>query len=325
MNYLDKHREEIFKKYSDEELLKDIESYQNGEGKLIKVLNHFFEECIFKCCGKKTTVSPYEVLQDDDKMDIILKYIENKPKFFTSNNEIANVKSCIRNSMSWVRKVANFPSKVARNIYFRYFPDALINKDNKINCLDTSMGFGSRMSAVLLTGHNYYGLDPNKELFEKLNEYKDFLIKNDVIDKSQVCDLNCIGSEINLDKLYGIMDVAFTSPPYFNLEKYYNDNGKSTNNYDNYDLWVQEFVIPTVNNTYKYLKVGGYAMINIKDINNKHTCFQDFFNAFNDIDGFEFVEIFDMSISQKQYGMRYNNNKGVIKNTEPVMVFKKTK
>lgn len=324
MTYLDKHRSEIFKKYSNEELLIDIDNYKNKSGKLNKVLNHFFEECMFKCCGKKTTISPYEVLQDNEKMDIILQYVKNKPKFFTSDNEVVNVKSCLRNSMSWVRKVANFPCRTAKDIYFRYFSEEIRN-NIKINCLDTSMGFGSRMSAVLLNGHNYYGLDPNRELFGKLKEYKEFLIKNNVISNEQICDLNCVGSEFSLEKLYNTIDVSFTSPPYFNLEKYYEDDCKSTNNYDNYNLWVQEFVIPTVNNTYKYLKVGGYAMINIKDINKNHTCFQDFMKAFQDIDGFEFVEVFDMTISQKQYGMRYDNQKGVIKNTEPVMVFRKVK
>lgn len=30
MNYLEKHRSEIFKKYSDADLLKDIDSFKNG-------------------------------------------------------------------------------------------------------------------------------------------------------------------------------------------------------------------------------------------------------------------------------------------------------
>ena len=41
MSYLDEHRNEIFKKYTDEELLRDIHNYVNGGGKLNKVLNAF--------------------------------------------------------------------------------------------------------------------------------------------------------------------------------------------------------------------------------------------------------------------------------------------
>lgn len=43
MTYLGKHYDEIFKKYSLDELSKDIENYKYGEGKLNKVLAHFFE------------------------------------------------------------------------------------------------------------------------------------------------------------------------------------------------------------------------------------------------------------------------------------------
>lgn len=323
MNYLEEHRNEIFKKYSKEELLKDIDNYKYGKGKLCKVLNHFFEECIFECCGKKTKISPMEALKNEEKMNIILQYIKSKPKFFTSNNEVANVKSCLRNSMSWVRKVANFCPKNARDIYFRYFK----NEDfGKINCLDTSMGFGSRMSAVLLSGANYCGFDPNKKLFTKLLEYKNFLQENNVISEKQRCGLYCQGSEDFRPELENMFDVSFTSPPYFNLETYANDNSESTKNYNNYKLWVENFVVPTIENTYRYLKVGGYAMINIKNISKKETCFDDFYNAFNGNKGFEFIEIFDMKIpSKKQYGMRYDNSKGVIENKEPVMVFRKIK
>lgn len=316
MNYLEKNKDKIFKKYSTQELLKDIESFKYGKGLLHKVLNHFFEESIFKCCGKKTKISPYDCLQNDMLMTKILNYVGSKPKFFTGD-EVANVKSCLRNSMSWVRKVANFPPRTARDIYLRYWDGV-----TKLNCLDTSAGFGSRMSAVLLSGHNYCGFDPNQELFEKLRQYKKFLFKNNVVNTTQRCGLYNHGSEIYRKELEGVFDVAFTSPPYFNLEKYYDDESSSTSNYNNYSNWVDFFVKPTVENTYKYLKKNGYAMVNIKNLNTKETCFDDFFEAFESV-GFEFVEVFDMKIAKKQYGMQYNNKKGEIKNKEPVMVFRK--
>lgn len=318
MNYLDMHRDEIFKKYDDETLLKDIDSFCNGKGKLTKVLNHFFEECIFECCGKKTKISPMDCLKDDKLMQKILNYVESKPKFFTGN-EVQNVKSCFRNSMSWVRKVANFPPRTARDIYLRY---AEYNNEG-LNCLDTSCGFGSRMSAVLLSGNNYCGFDPNPKLYKKLVEYKKWLMDNDVIDVHQRCGLYNHGSEVHRQELDNHFDVAFTSPPYFNLEKYANDESASTTNYDNYSTWVDSFVIPTVYNIYAYLKIGGYAMINIKNINKKETCFNDFFRAFESIDGFEYIETFDMQITKKNYGMA--DGVAGIKNSEPVMSFRKVK
>ena len=114
-----------------------------------------------------------DCLQDDEMMDKILAYVKSKPKFFTAPSEVANVKSCLRNSMSWVRKVANFPPKEARRIYNYYNPEG-----RKLNCLDTSAGFGSRMSGALLSGNNYCGFDPNRTLFKQLVAYRKFLSEN---------------------------------------------------------------------------------------------------------------------------------------------------
>ena len=321
MSYLEEHYDEIFKKYTTEELLKDIQSYQNGNGNLNKVLCHFFKEPMYKCAGKKANLTPYDALSDDEIVDKILTYIRSKPNFFTNKNEVANVESALRNSFSWCRKVANFPPKEARNIYFRYYD---IN-GSKINCLDTSMGFGSRMSAVLLSGHNYCGFDPNIILFRQLKKYKNFLIDNHILSSAQKCGLYKHGSEKYDAELENLFDVSFTSPPYFNLEKYYDDDSASSINYHDYKKWVNDFVIPTVDNTCAYLKVGGYAMINIKNLNKKETCFDDFFGAFNAIPYMEYVETFDLTFGKKQYGKQYNNEKGVINNTEPIMVFKKVK
>lgn len=318
MNYLEINRDKIFQKYSKEELLKDINNFINGKGRLYKVLNHFFEEEIWKCAGKKTKISPYEALQDSKFVQEILNYINNKPNFFTSQDEIANVKSYMRNSSSRVRKVANFPVQEARRIYNKYN-----NTNKKLNCLDTSAGFGSRMSATVLDVHNYYGIDPNPSLFKKLLEYRQFLYQNELIN-GNIVNLYKQGSEDFIPDLIGKIDVSFTSPPYFNLETYGNDNAQSTSNYNNYANWVRYFVIPTVNNTIEYLKSGGIAMINVKNINKKETCYDDFLNAFYNNNRVEFVEIFDMKVqSQKQYGMKYDNKKGVIMPKEPVMVFKR--
>ena len=314
--YYEQHKNEIFKKYDDKELIKDVNSFVYGNGNLNKVLNHFFEECIFECCGKKTKISPMDCIKNDELVEKIIEYTRSKPNFF-KGDEISNIKSCIRNSLSWVRKVANFPPKTARDIYRRYF-----NRGG-LHCLDTSAGFGSRMSAVLLSKNNYYGIDPNKKLYNKLLEYESWLSKYGFISEEQECKLYNCGSEVLIPELVDKIDVVFTSPPYFNLEKYSDDDYSSSKNYNDYDRWVQEFVVPTVRNIYSYLKVGGYAMINIKNISKKQKCFDDFYDAFNSIDGFKFVEIFDIKIKKKQYGMADEDGKGDIKNQEPVMAFKK--
>lgn len=120
MSYLDEHRNEIFKKFTKEELIKDVESYKYGKGRLTKVLNHYFKEVIFESQAPRGSKSPMEALQNDEDMDFILRYIRTKPKFYTGS-EVQNVESFFRNGGRIAQKVANFCPKNARDIYFRYF------------------------------------------------------------------------------------------------------------------------------------------------------------------------------------------------------------
>lgn len=228
-----------------------------------------------------------------------------------------------------VNPIMNYPIEEF-NDYCNHVLNAMMQRnisasESTLDKLNKYTGFGSRMSGALLSGNNYCGFDPNRTLFKQLVAYKNFLTKNGVIEPSRRCGLYNHGSEIHRPELDGLFDVSFTSPPYFNLEKYSDDDSESTKNYNNYQAWVDYFVIPTVTNTYMYLKVGGYAMINIKNINKSNPCYDDFFKAFSSINGFEFVEELDMSFNKKQYGKQYNDEKGVIKNSEPIMVFRKVK
>ena len=324
MSYLEEHRNEIFKKYSNEELIKDCNNFVNGRGRLTKFLNHFFEELIFESSTSRGQYySPMDALKDDEYIKWIIEYTESKPNFYTGN-QVANIKSFFRNGGRKGGKVANFPPKVARDIYTRYFD----NVTEPLNCLDTSSGFGSRMSAVLLSGNNYYSTDPNPNLHEKLFECAKWMYDNGFIKENQHCELIKQGSEIFVQEWENMMDVSFTSPPYFNLEKYCDDDSASTQNYDNYDLWLENFAKPTIDNTYKYLKIGGYAMINIKNMTNgkKLNLFDDWLELFKQHDGFEFVEIFNMEqTSKKVVGLyaNYDKSKANNQNIEPVMVFRK--
>jgi hypothetical protein len=294
----------------------------NGKGRLSKVLNQWFEEEIYQCKSNRYHKTPYEALQNDEDMAWILEYVASKPNFY-NGSEISHVKSFFRNGTRIARKVANFCPKNARDIYFRYHD---INGE-PINCLDTSMGFGSRMSAVLLNGHNYCGFDPNESLYKQLKSYYTWLKEHDLISDNQRCGLYKHGSEKHRKELDGIFDVAFTSPPYFNLETYSDDNSTSTNNYDNYSNWLEMFVKPTIDNTWHYLKTGGYAMINIKNLTRggNEPLFDDWLRLFKEHGGFDFVEIFEMNHqAKKNYTMNTNYSAEIYKGfKEPVMSFRK--
>lgn len=321
MSYLEDHKEEIFKKYTKEDLLADINNYKLKSGRLSKLLNHYFEECIFNCKSNRYSKTPMEALQNDDDMSWILNYIQSKPNFYTGN-EVSNVKSFFRNGTRIARKVANFCPKNARNAYFRYF-DIGAN----ITCLDTSAGFGARMCSVLLNGASYIGFDPNTQVVTKLNEMYSFFKDNNLVTDNQNFKIYNCGSEEFQPELVDSADVMFTSPPYFNLETYSDDIYESNKNYKDYHMWIDRFVKPTVDNVYKYLKYGGYVMVNIKNLTNmgKQCLFDDWFNIIDSHPGFEFVEVFEMNHQgAKNFWMNTNYSKEDYNGyKEPVMVFKK--
>ena len=319
--FLDDNYEIIFPKFSNSELVDDIIAFKYGKSRLSKILTHYFKEEIFKCRGNRGKLTPMEALQDEEVLKEIFSIIEKSPQFY-AGNDVANVESFFRNAGRIATKVANFDPINVHKILLRLGAG---KEENKV-VLDTSAGFGARMCATLLGGDTYIGIDPNKSLQVKLNECFGFLKKNRVLNKGVECKLYCQGSETFIPELENTVDVMFTSPPYFDLEIYSNDGCASSSNIKDYDQWLSQFVRPTLENVYRYLKVGGVAAINIKNLTRGgyQPLFNDFYKTFKSIDGYKIADAFEIKHQSKK--ALKNTNYDIDKYTgfkEPVMVFKK--
>jgi len=199
MTYLEDNFSELFPRYGDDELLKDIASYRKGSGKLFKVLKHYFEEEMYKCHGGRGSHTPMSVLGDDEVMKGVLEVIEKHPKFYTGKNEVSNVKSFFRNAGRIAQKVSNFPIKEVTTIYEKY-----TEKGDTI--YDPSCGFGSRMSACMLSGRHYIGTDPNPTLCNRLKDLAKFYIQE--IEDSGNCVIFQQGSEVYNHELVDTVDLS---------------------------------------------------------------------------------------------------------------------
>lgn len=316
--WFDNNKERFFKKYTDDELCKDIQDYLYGNGKLLKFLSHFFDECLYKCVGYKgrplnkqyPEKTPYEALQSDSFVDFAFSYMNEHKDFFDSNDDIALLKSFFRNKRP--RKVANFPVREARRIIFEQFPNYDLF-ETPLNIHDASAGFGSRMMATLLNGCNYYATEVNSELYSALVQAYSFVDRNGFSRGKK--DVRLLGSECRINEWKEIMDCSFTSPPYFNLEIYSDDSFSSTKNYHSYKSWKNEYLIPTCENIYFYLKFGGYAIINTKNLSEKEPIFDDFVDAFQNL---KMKRLDDMTLytNSKRWNKKETFNEGV-------MIFKK--
>ena len=61
-------------------------------------------------------------------------------------------------------------------------------------------------------------------------------------------------------------DIAFTSPPYFSVERYSYDDTQSWIRYKTIDDWNKDFLHKALGKIWKTLKKGGHLCVNIADV-----------------------------------------------------------
>jgi hypothetical protein len=289
--WFEQYEKDYFKEYTESELMNSLSRWHNGSGNLNEIVHHFFERLIYKCrnarhsYGLVRDATPMEAIQNDDFINFILEYMYRHPKLFWKNAKQAKLKKFSDADFTpddinrfklyfrmggAPRKVAVFPPKNVKKVIQLLFPEHDFF-ESPLNYHDPSCGFGTRAAVGLLMNFNYYGTDPNKELNVKLKEMTDLIEKWGRQGAARIpkSDIRCQGSEVFIPEWEGIMDLSFTSPPYFNLELYSDDGYASTRNYDSYDKWLEEFLYPSIQNSMRYLKPSGYFCLNIKNIPGK--------------------------------------------------------
>lgn len=141
--------------------------------------------------------------------------------------------------------------------------------------LDFSAGWGDRLSAALACSkvNHYTGIDPNFRLHDGYAAQVETYNRNldgDLFDwfssfTPKTFNLICSPAE-ELETLDGPFDIVFTSPPYFDKERYTKDPTQSWVRYRHLDLWLQGFLFKTLTLVWNHLKVGGHLCVNIADV-----------------------------------------------------------
>jgi hypothetical protein len=58
------------------------------------------------------------------------------------------------------------------------------------------------------------------------------------------------------------LDLVFTSPPYFDLERYYDEPGQCWRDYPSAEAWYEKYLVPTFAAAFVGLKSGACAVFN---------------------------------------------------------------
>lgn len=147
---------------------------------------------------------------------------------------------------------AQYPPAVAKSLY---------NLFEAKDVLDFSMGWGDRLAGFHASNaKSYTGIDPNEEVmknYPRQNELYETYKKTKFI-QAPAEDVDLRDSEF---------DMVFTSPPYFHVERYADDETQSWKRYGNdIDVWLGDFLFPVLEKCWNSLKDGGTMIINIADV-----------------------------------------------------------
>lgn len=151
------------------------------------------------------------------------------------------------------QSVSNFRPTVAKFIYNKF--------GNSGTVWDMSCGWGGRLFGFLASNcKKYIGTDPSTRTYEGLEK-----IKKDYTYIQKEIELHKIGSEDFCPEENSV-DLCFTSPPYFDTEKYSEEQTQSYIKFPTIQKWVHGFLEQTFINCKKSLKSNGKLIINIANI-----------------------------------------------------------
>jgi hypothetical protein len=145
-----------------------------------------------------------------------------------------------------------YPS-LARNMALRYkcTPNSRV--------LDPCGGWGGRMIGFSTVVDHYTCFEPETRTHAglcKLYEFIKLMRPNFKAEVNKVCFEDC-----KIKK--GYYDFALTSPPYYDMEIYSQEETNSTNRYKTFDTWCDGFYLPLIENTMQQLKPGAPFVLDI--------------------------------------------------------------
>jgi len=277
-----------------------------GGKKTNYITDYYIKEAMSNARLSTSKWSVKEFFECNDLIRFAYGKIKNCSDFYKdTDSDINNIKTVLRLSPSGTAaKVSNFPYQTMIDILSKY------NVNN--NYYDFSCGWGIRLMSSMSKDVNYFGTDPNEELTSVLDLLaKDF---KEATKSSSNVEIKTIGSETYVPEWRNRIGVAFSSPPYFDLEHYSGKN-QSTENV-NYNQWIDGYWKLTVDNINEYLINGGYLLLNMKNIK-KHNTLDDMCEVIKN-KGFVFVEELELKNINRIFLKQNNKN-----SNESIVVFRK--
>ena len=168
----------------------------------------------------------------------------------------------VRNCIRMKRYLpAQFKPNVARYLYELFGAKKV---------LDPSAGWGDRLSGFLASNctEHYVGIDPNSKMHPCYRKQFDFYSQR--VGGKRADFIHSPAEDVDLSEYKEYFDLVFTSPPYFDAERYTTEKTQSFARYDSAEKWLNGFMFPTLKKGWESLREGGVMIINIVDVYNDH-------------------------------------------------------
>lgn len=162
----------------------------------------------------------------------------------------------------WVREaIFQAKPKLECSTFRVTLAKAIMKQFGAKRVLDPSAGWGDRALGAAAAGvESYLGFDVNSNLRGPYSELSEFLTKRGHDVELVLQDF------LTTDLPPRSFDTVFTSPPYFDLEVYSDDEEQSIHGRDTIDVWVTEFLLPYLEKAWTALSVGGNLLLYILEV-----------------------------------------------------------
>lgn len=221
----------------------------------IRLANHFHPQ--MWGVPVRDAHSPLERFNDDEKLRrIIRKALTIWPDRYAVNE--SNLRRMLT-TFSNTAGVSNFRPTAAKAIFEQYSRDG-------DSVLDFSAGYGGRLLGCLPLDRHYLGLDPCRwqvtglrNTIRKLETLVPIRARASI---ARACAEDLLPSMES-----GSVDLVFSSPPYFDRERYSSEPSQSYVRYPTYEEWLRDFLQPVLRECRRVLVPGGHLLINVADVN----------------------------------------------------------
>lgn len=278
----------------------------------LALANHFHPHQVNVRCIKNYR-SPYEQFADKDLLkDAINRWMEmNKKPDPSGLRRILRTRNGVRSNVNWKPSLSLF-------LYNTYAP-----KNGWV--LDMCSGFGGRLCGLIAANKNllYHGIEIDSETCIGNARLAGFYHKlYDIgIEKTRTwkfgfkMDLGCAEDIMPTlpDETY---DLIFTSPPFFDVEKYSSNPAQSYLRYPEYTTWRDKFLFTLVKESFRLCKRKGYFILNLKDYK-KYPIATDGIKFAKSV-GYHLIRTFRQRLSNLEYHRKEGNPTF---HTEPIFVW----